>query len=404
VPNSYNYKKTVDATCFKLKNNTGEKIMNAGKYQCSVDFVDDARNLSKNYNLRVIDGAYIEATIEAVNVSVTLLNYDGSPTGAASFEFNNREFSIDMLSSVIAVEPSKSSVKFGIDDVDWSKVKLSIFTRKGTDISNYVYTETELKNGGEYFYNLQITDEQYKKNVKMVCANGGYATILVTARNLDVEIRNITHVYDGTNYKFDAYTAITYIGENPSGLTKDDFYIKYISVVDEHPETLIDMDASQIVAGETQGYVVALKGVNAGNYTIIIDNPEVSTKGGNTSPDRAKFDYAVYFVLKYTLNVTTASQEYTYDGNEHSCLEFTYSDLPSKAFSVEYIESTANTKVRNYTEGDGEDNVFAIKIYKKSNPEANFAEYFNIIYNYGKLKVNKRHIQLTLPEVSSQYS
>lgn len=405
VPNSYNYKLTVNKSCFKLKNNTGEKIMNAGKYQCSVDFVDDVRNLSQNYNLKVIDGAYIEAVIEAVNISVTLLNYDDSPSGGASFEFANREFPIDMVSSVVAVEPSKSSVNFGIDDVDWSKVKLSIFTRKGTDISNYVYTEAELKNGGTYYYNVQIVDEQYKKNVKMVCANdNGYATIRVKRRNLDVEIRNVTHVYDGTNYKFDAYTVITYIGDNPSGLTKDDFYIDYITIADSNPGSLIDMDASLIVMEETQGYKVALKGVNADNYTLVIDNPEVSMKG-NTSPDRAKFDYAVYFVLKYTLNVTTGSQEYTYDGKEHVNKEFTCSELPSNAFAADYLDSETNVKVKEYTEGDGVDNVFGIKVYKKNNPAANLAlQYFNIIYNYGKLKVNKKNIQLTLPEINSQYN
>ncbi|MDE6373440.1 MAG: hypothetical protein K2L72_02980, partial [Clostridia bacterium] len=237
-------------------------------------------DVTKNYKI-----AYDYGTLEITprDITVTLKHevthiYDGK---AASFAPED---------VIIGIEDNDGAVG---EDI----IKKSDFT--------VTYGEQAInvkKNGNSflaYGYGIKIADAVFGENftLNVVDETGGVSGIKVLPSDVSVKIKDISRVYDGQTHLLDVYSAIYSVEDLRTGLTRDDFTVKF-------------RDGTILKNADKYPYTVELPEEKRDNYNVTVKN------AGGT--DNSVNYPAVYDIERFDVTITTASRTFIYDGTDHN--------------------------------------------------------------------------------------
>ncbi|MDE7082448.1 MAG: hypothetical protein K2O89_01930 [Clostridia bacterium] len=193
-------------------------------------------------------------------------------------------------------------------------------------------------------------------------------------RSVAVKLKNASDVYCGT--------AISYKAEAIADLAFDD-EIKFDTVITQY------------------GSAATLS--DAGSYDLAVNENSVRILSGSADVTKyyniISYSGATFTVNRRPVTVLSDSNEWTYDGAEHT--ENGYTVVDGSLAPNQRIESSSQTAVRNYNYS-GEDNYLIYKIYDASGKEVT-ANYL-LTERYGTLKIKQRSVTLTTTDGEWTYN
>ena len=208
------------------------------------------------------------------------------------------------------------------------------------------------------FENNVVTD-----NYKVTTQSG---VLTVTQRNISIRPKAVEKVYDG------------------KPLTPTEFEITTsVGLVEGHRFSSVTYAGSQTKAGKSDSKIASWKildenGLDVSNYY------RVTLLSGSLT------------VLGKDLIVKTSSASKIYDGTELESREYSVEGLlPGDYCFISYA-----TSVVDYREG-GYDNVLTVLVYDSQNYPV--WDNYNVIYEYGKLTIEKKRVDVNLFDVSKVY-
>lgn len=300
--------------------------------------------ISNEFAVAVVDGFGADVT-KNYKISYEYGTLEITPLGVTVTLKHEVTHVYDGKAATFAPEEVIVGIADGNGEIGENVIKKADFT--------VTYSEQAInvkKNGNSflsYGYGVKITDAVFGENftLNIVDDEGGECGIKVLPSDVSVKIKDISQVYDGQTHLLDVYSAIYSVEDLRTGLTRDDFNVKF-----------------------SLGTV--LKNVNNYPYTVELpkekkDNYNVTVKNASGKDNSATYP-AVYGIEKFDVTVTTASRTFIYDGTDHTCGEFTNTALACKTHSVVMVTSEKNLPfVNGVTDADSKvENELSFYVYE----------------------------------------
>ncbi|MDE6849829.1 MAG: hypothetical protein K2J54_00730, partial [Clostridia bacterium] len=332
----------IKATDFTLKLDDGATALNAGTYTYSAEITD--KTFAGNFVLVIdksdndMNGTVVISPLE-VNVSLNRLIYT----------FNG---------SVQAIDAARA--------VEWDSPLL-----KATDFTFTVLSggaEAELRNAGDYTYEVTLTNGNFTFGGSEVTVGGG--TVTVNKLNVTVTLNNFVKEYDGEEYTLTPETAIYAVSGNLFNIY--DFDVAYDDGLENHSH-----------AGN---YVMSVS--LAEEHAVEADNVELKTVNGKIS------------ISRKTVTITTPTETFEYSGEAQSATEPVLTGAlfghNARVGAGGWAEITEVGTKPNESE-------YEIYYVNDENEEVDVTANYKIVYSYGTLTVTPRAVTITTGSADKPY-
>ena len=245
-------------------------------------------------------------------------------------------------------------------------------------VHNYILKyEKDLINAGKYENECEFII--YDKDRENVTANYEieyvFGEIEITPREIKLTTHDAAKVYDGVPFD-----------ETSFSMQKD--------------------GEDALVAGHSAIPVYNYRDYNAGTYVNEITVRIVDDRNYDVTDNyEIEYEYGALEILKREISITSATDSWVYDGNEHSntqvslLLHSELGEIDSALADGDEIYVAEFTEVAFFTP-DGEQNVIGCKILKDGE---DVTDNYDIKYVWGTLKIEKRPLVITTPSISKVY-
>ena len=281
--------------------------------------------------------------------------------------------------AIVTPEEAIIDIESEGNEIDGDIIKKSDFTVKLEEEAVNVKVDDNGK-GIAYNYTVEITDAKFGKNFNLEIVGDAAGDkeqhgVMVVPADISVKIKDIKQTYDGEEHLLDAYTAIYSVEDNVTGLTRDDFSISFID------------SAKKLIDAGDYAYTVKLSQEKAVNYSVNVTNAEGRTAVNNNYP-------ANYTINQFVVDVTTASKIFVYDGEAHSCGEFTHTPLANRAHTI--VHQLTEDRLTAVTEVKDGNKPNKIDVYDVFAGNDSVTKNYDIVVHYGTLSVTPLEVKVTL--------
>lgn len=246
-------------------------------------------------------------------------------------------------------------------------------------ITNYVFTFDDLTKS-KTMIDISLADIDIKNNNNesvTSCYDITYekTEISFNKKNIDITPTGANKIYDGTPLELpNTYT----VSVNPG--YDDQITVSSYEVTDLNNNVMESV-------------------INPGKYLLKITSYDITSTGGSTLGNyNAKLITTPLIVEKRDIKINTSSSEYTYDGSSHKNDEFTLAEGYTLGVNDKLLLDTNNTVITHYGEAS---NIMSVKVFDKDDND--ITSFYNISYNYGKLKVLKKDLTINISSLDVIY-
>lgn len=279
---------------------SAEPVIDAGSYTYSLKFASD--EYGKNF---VLSQNKPLVKVSKLKIKVTPKTY--------SYTYDNSVKYVTVAEAVTAITTA-----------DGMEVAPELI-----GVDDFAVEYGEMRNAGIYDYNVRISDREKTRNFEMDVTTG---TVTINRADVTVTIKDVERIYSGEEQLLDVYSAIHSISSSVTGVSRDDF-----EVVFEREESRVNVN----------DYAFTVRFYE--NAAATEDEPTGKSKNYNLKVQslNGAADGAVLKVGQFVVDVTSASKEFTYNGEKQSESGFTVGALANPNHTM--VVATAANRLPSVT-------------------------------------------------------